>query len=100
MQLPDKQQGVPLDNPLQFFPLTRTNLRQNLPVILRQFMSYGLESQGKYEAITHALYAPNATFQYPGALMVGREAICQFWNGFLLGTACQTSLLRTRPEDF
>lgn len=82
---PDKQQGIPLEDPLQFFPLTRDNIRQNLPKVLRQLLSYDLQGQRKFEQLTHAIYTRDAVFQYPLALLRGREAICQFWNGFLAG---------------
>jgi hypothetical protein len=98
-QFPDKQQGIPLDNPLQFFPLTRDNIRQNLPCILRQMLSYDLQQLRKYETLTEAMYTPNATFQYPGAVLRGRHAICQFWNGFLIGRAQQRNDVHSLKVD-
>jgi hypothetical protein len=83
---PNKQQGVSLDNPLEFLPLTKANIRQNLPRLLRQLFSYDLQRQKKYETLAHALYTPQAQFQYPGAALYGADNIIQFWNGFLIGT--------------
>ena len=85
-KFPNKQQGVPLDNPLEFLPLTQVNIRQNLPRLLRQLLSYDLQRQKKYETLAHALYTPQAQFQYPGAALYGVDNIIQFWNGFLIGT--------------
>jgi hypothetical protein len=84
-RFPDKQQGVPLDNPLLYVPLTKDNIQQNLPLVLRQMLSYDLQSLHRYEAIPMELYTPGAQFQYPAAACKGRDAICQFWNLFLIG---------------
>jgi hypothetical protein len=84
-RFPDKQQGVPLDNPLLYFPLTKDNIKHNLPLILRQMLSYDLQSLKKYEAIPRQLYSPGAQFHYPAAACKGRDTICQFWNMFLIG---------------
>lgn len=77
------------NDPLQFSPLTLDNVRENLPRIIQQMFTYDLQSLKAYGRMMHRLYAPQATFHYPLALLRGREAVCQFWHSFLIGRAFQ-----------
>eukprot|EP00879_Flechtneria_rotunda_P004098 GHRR01004343.1.p1 GENE.GHRR01004343.1~~GHRR01004343.1.p1 ORF type:complete len:229 (+),score=48.10 GHRR01004343.1:208-894(+) len=81
--------GVMPSDPTHFFPLTRDNMRTNLPMLLRQFLSYDLAHLKSYKALTEKLYTPSAKFQYPLAEMDGKAAVQSFWVLFLIGRAVQ-----------
>ncbi|KAF6258098.1 hypothetical protein COO60DRAFT_1701478 [Scenedesmus sp. NREL 46B-D3] len=89
--LPAKNPGghtLPGD-PSAFFPLTRDNMRTNLPKILHQFFTYDLAHIQDFKALIEHLYTPDARFQYPAAELNGRHAISAFWVHFLVGRAVQ-----------
>uniref|UniRef100_A0A383VLK9 Uncharacterized protein n=1 Tax=Tetradesmus obliquus TaxID=3088 RepID=A0A383VLK9_TETOB len=89
--LPAKNPGgttLPGD-PAAFFPLTKDNMRTNLPKLLHQFLTYDLAHIQDYKAVIEQLYTPDARFQYPAAELNGRHAISAFWVLFLAGRAAQ-----------
>lgn len=85
LQPPKQTVDSATEDPHAHFPLTRDNVRLNLPRVLRQMLSYDLIHLNHYEALTRSLYAPDAQFHYPAAALYGRDAICAFWNSFLMG---------------
>lgn len=51
------------EDPSAYFPLTRDNMRTNLPKLLRQFLTYDAVHLRTYKAVAHQLYTPDARFQ-------------------------------------
>eukprot|EP00882_Tetradesmus_deserticola_P001937 GHRQ01002076.1.p1 GENE.GHRQ01002076.1~~GHRQ01002076.1.p1 ORF type:complete len:229 (+),score=84.96 GHRQ01002076.1:191-877(+) len=89
--LPPKNPGgdtLPRD-PAAFFPLTKDNMRTNLPKVLHQFFTYDLAHVQEFKALIERLYTPDARLQYPAAEMNGRHAVSAFWLLFLTGRASQ-----------
>lgn len=77
------------DKSTSHFPLTRANLRSQLPAVMRAFFSCGLQDLAVYRNIVTQLYEPDAVFDYPAARLCGRANIRRFWTQFLLGRALQ-----------